>query len=65
VPGHKYRPYDGGEVGVNDFMVDRADATTTVHAVPLVWLCSCDEPGGMVSHLVDERECPVCGDQRP
>jgi hypothetical protein len=41
------------------------DASTTVHAVPLVWLCSCDEPGGMVSHLVDERECPVCGDQRP
>jgi hypothetical protein len=42
-----------------------ADASTAVHAVPLVWYCRCAGPDGMVSHLVDERDCPVCGDKRP
>ena len=42
-----------------------ANAATTVHAVPLVWFCRCEGPDGFVSHLVDERECSVCGDERP
>jgi hypothetical protein len=42
-----------------------ADDSAAVHAVPLVWYCGCEGPDGMVSHLVDERACPVCGARRP
>jgi hypothetical protein len=49
----------------NELSAPKADASTAVHAVPLVWVCSCEGPDGMVAHLVDERDCPVCGDRRP
>jgi hypothetical protein len=69
VPGYSYKYHlydgDGDEVGVNDFMVERANAATTVRGVPLVWFCQCTSPDGMVSHLVDERACPICKDRRP
>lgn len=36
---------------------------TIIHEdVQPVWFCSCEGPDGMVAHPLDERRCPVCGD---